>query len=65
MGRNRSMFVSARKTAPHRRIPSYYDFAHPRGAILELGAGVGRITHPLLELSYRVTAVDNSPEMLV
>jgi hypothetical protein len=27
MGRNRSMFVSARKTAPHRRIPSYYDFA--------------------------------------
>jgi len=25
---------------------------------------VGRITHPLLELGYRVTAVDNSSEML-
>jgi|SRR5882762_4208120 len=36
----------------------------PRGSILELGAGVGRITHPLLELGYRVTAVDNSAEML-
>jgi len=34
------------------------------GTILELGAGVGRITHPLLALGYRVTAVDNSPEML-
>jgi hypothetical protein len=29
-GANRSMFVSARKTAPHRRIPSYYDFATHR-----------------------------------
>jgi SAM-dependent methyltransferase len=36
----------------------------PGGSILELGAGVGRITHPLLELGYDVTAVDNSPEML-
>src|SRR6266404_1716224 len=36
----------------------------PRGSILELGAGVGRITHPLLALDYSVTAVDNSPEML-
>jgi SAM-dependent methyltransferase len=36
----------------------------PRGSILELGAGVGRITHPLLELGYKVTAVDNSSEML-
>ena len=36
----------------------------PRGSILELGAGVGRITHPLLELGFRVTAVDNSSEML-
>ena len=36
----------------------------PRGSILELGAGVGRITHPLLALGYRVTAVDNSSEML-
>src|SRR2546425_4549212 len=36
----------------------------PGGSILELGAGVGRITHPLLGLGYKVTAVDNSPEML-
>ena len=35
------------------------------GTILELGAGVGRITHPLLALGYRVTAVDNSAEMLL
>ena len=26
-GANRSMTVSARKTAPHRRTPSYYEFA--------------------------------------
>ena len=36
----------------------------PGGTILELGAGVGRITHPLTALGYQVTAVDNSPEML-
>jgi len=36
----------------------------PSGSILELGAGVGRITRPLLELGYKVTAVDNSSEML-
>ena len=36
----------------------------PKGSILELGAGVGRVTHALLELGYSVTAVDNSPEML-
>jgi SAM-dependent methyltransferase len=36
----------------------------PGSTILELGAGVGRITHPLLALGYRVTAVDNSPDML-
>jgi SAM-dependent methyltransferase len=45
--------------------PSLIASAVPsRGSILELGAGVGRITHPLLELGYRVTAVDNSSEML-
>jgi SAM-dependent methyltransferase len=36
----------------------------PGGAILELGAGTGRVTHPLLELGHPVTAVDASPEML-
>ncbi|MFN8628765.1 MAG: class I SAM-dependent methyltransferase [Chloroflexota bacterium] len=39
--------------------------AVPNGAtILELGAGAGRVTRPLLDRGYRVTAVDNSPEML-
>jgi SAM-dependent methyltransferase len=32
--------------------------------LLELGCGVGRLTRPLLERGYRVTAVDNSAEML-
>ncbi len=36
-----------------------------RGAtILELGSGPGRLTHPLVGLGHRVTAVDDSPEML-
>ncbi|WP_171117356.1 MULTISPECIES: class I SAM-dependent methyltransferase [unclassified Streptomyces] len=39
--------------------------AVPAGAhILELGSGVGRMTHPLLERRCTVTAVDESPEML-
>ncbi|MFJ4470446.1 class I SAM-dependent methyltransferase [Streptomyces sp. NPDC089424] len=37
----------------------------PAGShILELGCGVGRMTHPLLERGYTVTAVDESPDML-
>jgi SAM-dependent methyltransferase len=37
----------------------------PSGAsVLELGCGVGRITRQLVRLGYRVTAVDESPEML-
>jgi SAM-dependent methyltransferase len=37
----------------------------PEGAsILELGAGAGRITHPLVERGYRVVAVDDSRGML-
>jgi SAM-dependent methyltransferase len=39
--------------------------AVPAGAhFLELGSGVGRMTHPLLERGFTVTAVDESPEML-
>ncbi|MFF1699077.1 class I SAM-dependent methyltransferase [Streptomyces sp. NPDC058257] len=39
--------------------------AVPAGAhILELGSGVGRVTRPLLERGFRVTAVDESAEML-
>ncbi|MPY43371.1 class I SAM-dependent methyltransferase [Streptomyces phyllanthi] len=37
----------------------------PAGAhILELGSGVGRMTHPLLERGFTVTAVDECAEML-
>jgi SAM-dependent methyltransferase len=37
----------------------------PVGArILELGSGVGRMTHPLIERGFSVTAVDESAEML-
>ncbi|WP_327372193.1 class I SAM-dependent methyltransferase [Streptomyces sp. NBC_01217] len=39
--------------------------AAPPGAhILDLGSGLGRITNPLLERGFRVTAVDESAEML-
>ncbi|MFC8345520.1 class I SAM-dependent methyltransferase [Streptomyces sp. NPDC057280] len=52
------------------RLPVYDEpdiiaAAVPAGAhILELGCGVGRMTHPLLERGFTVTAVDESPEML-
>ncbi|WP_380281430.1 class I SAM-dependent methyltransferase [Kitasatospora purpeofusca] len=36
----------------------------PGASLLELGCGVGRVTHPLLERGFRVTAVDESAEML-
>ncbi len=36
----------------------------PDAAALELGAGTGRITHPLLEFGHTVVAVDESPAML-
>ncbi|MFE2409327.1 methyltransferase domain-containing protein [Kitasatospora sp. NPDC059408] len=35
-----------------------------RGSVLELGAGAGRVTHPLVALGHRVVAVDESAEML-
>ncbi|MGW4898056.1 class I SAM-dependent methyltransferase [Kitasatospora sp. NPDC004240] len=36
----------------------------PGASVLELGCGVGRMTHPLLARGFAVTAVDESPEML-
>ncbi|KAB8194514.1 methyltransferase domain-containing protein [Nonomuraea phyllanthi] len=36
----------------------------PGGSVLELGAGVGRVTHPLVERGFDVVAVDESAEML-
>ncbi|WP_042400752.1 class I SAM-dependent methyltransferase [Streptacidiphilus carbonis] len=45
--------------------PDVIEAAVPAGAsILELGCGVGRVTHPLLERGFTVTAVDESAEML-
>lgn len=45
--------------------PDIIAAAVPAGAhILELGCGVGRMTHPLLERGFAVTAVDESPQML-
>ncbi|MFC7815098.1 class I SAM-dependent methyltransferase [Streptomyces sp. NPDC057367] len=45
--------------------PDIVAAAVPKGArILELGSGVGRMTHPLLERGFDVTAVDESAEML-
>jgi SAM-dependent methyltransferase len=45
--------------------PGIVHAAVPAGAgVLELGAGAGRVTRPLLELGHPVTAVDESAEML-
>ncbi|MFI6036909.1 class I SAM-dependent methyltransferase [Streptomyces sp. NPDC051315] len=45
--------------------PDVISAAVPAGAhILELGSGVGRVTHALLARGFTVTAVDESAEML-
>ncbi|WP_030380644.1 MULTISPECIES: class I SAM-dependent methyltransferase [unclassified Streptomyces] len=45
--------------------PGIIAAAVPPGArVLELGSGVGRMTHPLRERGFRITAVDESAEML-
>ncbi len=45
--------------------PELIHAAIPRGgAVLELGCGAGRITHPLLALGHPVVAVDQSAAML-
>jgi SAM-dependent methyltransferase len=50
---------------PVRDEPDVIAAAVPAGArVLELGSGVGRITHALLERGFTVTAVDESAEML-
>jgi SAM-dependent methyltransferase len=41
-----------------------HEAAGEGASILELGAGAGRVTHPLLALGHPVVAVDESPEML-
>ncbi|WP_435843791.1 class I SAM-dependent methyltransferase [Streptomyces fructofermentans] len=50
---------------PVRDEPDIVAAAVPPGArVLELGCGVGRMTHPLLARGFEVTAVDESAEML-
>ena len=45
--------------------PDIIERSVPAGAtVLELGCGVGRVTHPLLRRGFTVTAVDESREML-
>lgn len=45
--------------------PDVVEAAVPAGSrILELGSGVGRITHELVRRGFTVTAVDESPAML-
>jgi SAM-dependent methyltransferase len=39
-------------------------FTPAGGSILELGCGVGRVTRPLVDRGFAVTAVDESPDML-
>ena len=41
-----------------------HEAAGEGASILELGAGAGRVTHPLLALGHPVVAVDESAEML-
>lgn len=53
----------------YRRVPYYGEVellapSIPGPDVLELGCAVGRMTWRLLTQGYRVTAVDNSPEML-
>ncbi|GIH66723.1 methyltransferase [Microbispora siamensis] len=35
-----------------------------KASVLELGAGAGRVTHPLRDLGHEIVAVDESPDML-
>lgn len=50
---------------PVRDEPEIIAAAVPAGAhILELGCGVGRVTHPLLDRGFTVTVVDESSKML-
>lgn len=54
----------------YRRLPSLGEVEHissvlaPNSSVLDLGAGTGRIADPLTALGHRVTAVDDSAEML-
>ena len=72
-GANRDRARLARARCPvalYARLPALgepeliHDAVPAGAAILELGAGAGRITHALVALGHPVVAVDNSAEML-
>lgn len=54
----------------YRRLPSLGEIEYiqarlpPNSSVLDLGAGTGRIADPLAALGHRVTAVDDSSDML-
>ncbi|GAA3205013.1 class I SAM-dependent methyltransferase [Nonomuraea helvata] len=50
--------------SPGREAEIVAQVTPPGGSVLELGAGVGRVTHPLIGLGFEVVAVDESAEML-
>lgn len=57
--------VELYKLLPPQGEPELIHWSIPAGAsVLDLGCGVGRITHALIALGHPVTAVDESPEML-
>ena len=57
--------VELYRVLPAMGEPEIVHTAIPAGAgILELGAGAGRVTHPLVGLGHPVVAVDESAEML-
>lgn len=57
--------VELYRVLPAMGEPEVVHAAIPAGAaILELGAGAGRVTHPLIGLGHPVVAVDESAEML-
>jgi SAM-dependent methyltransferase len=57
--------VELYRVLPATGEPEVVHAAVPAGAgILELGAGAGRVTHPLVALGHPVVAVDESAEML-
>jgi SAM-dependent methyltransferase len=53
-----------RRLAPQGEPELIATALRPGASVLEIGSGAGRLTHPLLELGFSVTAVDNEPEML-
>src|SRR5438128_1765692 len=62
--------VDGRSVELYSRLPAgntpalIHGAIRPGASVLELGAGAGRLVHPLIALGHPVTAVDHSPEML-